>query len=163
MPRAHSKPRELIVLPRRYAKRILLASFLMIPSGFAALWNGLMDNAFLNALVFSTSVNYWRRPTLGWRRNVDMVCATGSLAYQLLHTSRRASDQVRALYFGFVVLGGAFYLSARTLTFYYRDTWGDTAYNVSSAAHCCLHLCGNLGNLVLYGALGVSRTASRAS
>ena len=35
-------------------------------------------------LVLCTSLNYWRRPVFGWRRNIDMVAATGSLGYQVL-------------------------------------------------------------------------------
>ena len=147
-----------LVLPPRFSRRILFASSLMLPSFVIALYNGLVDNALLALLVFCSSINYWRHPILGWRRSVDMCCACGSLAYQVFHTSRRTTHSVRLCYVGTVLLGGFFYSLARALNRTLGAAPGkrDLAFNISSACHVALHVCGNLGNFILYDALGTN-------
>ena len=128
----------------------------MLASCASAVANGLPDNASLAMLLFCSSVNYWRHPVLGWRRNLDMVCAVGSLAYQVFYTSTKATDEVRMAYCTTVAAGCSCYAVSRTFTFYFaaKPQWGQVAFNVSSAAHVGLHLFGNLGNVLLYDALG---------
>ena len=43
----------------------------------------------------------------------------------------------------------------RRLCYFLGRRFGRTGnFNVSSSLHCCLHLCGNIGNLLLYDSLG---------
>lgn len=151
-------PSKRLVLPPKFSRRILLASSLMLLSFAAAAYNGLVDNASLALLVFCSSINYWRYPIVGWRRSVDMCCACGSLAYQVFYTSRHTTPQARLCYVGTVVLGGLFYSLARALNHSLGSVPGrrDLALNVSSACHVALHVCGNVGNLILYDALGTN-------
>ena len=93
-----------LVLPPIYSRRILRASALTLFSVGAAAGNGLPLNCFLASAVFCTSVNYWRWPTLGWRRNIDMCCACGALLYQVVVTSAYTNDSSRRLYIGLVAL-----------------------------------------------------------
>ena len=79
-----------------------------------------------------------------------MVCACGSLGYQVFYTSTFASDAARLAYLATVVCGCSCYLVARRYSFKYGN------YNVSSAMHCGLHLFGNLGNVLLYDSLGAN-------
>ena len=122
----------------------------MVPSMISAWYNHLPFNCFLNVLVLTSSVNYWRYPVLGLRRYMDMICATGSLAYQCFYTSQNTSERARRAYWGTVLAGGSCYLVGRFFTFYRGN------YNVSSALHVCLHICGNLGNMLLYDSLGAN-------
>ena len=139
-----------LVLPPEYSRRILAASTLMSFSVASAMYNRCYDNAFLAFLVLGTSINYWRLPLLGMRRYFDMACAMGSLGYQTFYTSRHTTERARHLYWTTVVLGCSCYLTGRYFTF----TRGN--YNVSSAMHCCLHVFGNIGNLLLYDSLGAN-------
>ena len=139
-----------LILPPQYSRRILYASTLMVPSIASAYYNKLPDNTFLAALVLGSSLNYWRYPVHGIRRQVDMVCAIGSLGYQCFYTSWRTSTNARHTYWATVAAGGTCYLIGRYFTF--TRGW----YNVSSAMHCMLHLFGNLGNLILYDSLGAN-------
>jgi hypothetical protein len=150
--------RDHLVLPPRFSRRILLASSLMLLSCATAVHNGLMDNALLALLVFCSSINYWRYPIVGWRRSVDMCCACGSLAYQVFYTSRYTTSRARLCYVGTVALGGLFYSLARALNRTLGAIPGrrDLALNISSACHVALHVCGNVGNLILYDALGTN-------
>lgn len=145
-----------LVLPAKYSRRILMASSAMLLSCFSAMYNRLWDNALLALLVFSTSINYWRYPTKGPRRTFDMCCANGSLAYQVFFTSTYVTPAARACYLATCGAGGFFYGLARALNIGLGSQPGkrDLSLNISSACHVCLHMCGNIGNLILYDALG---------
>ena len=82
----------------------------------------------------------------------DIACANGSLAYQVFYTSQTAacSATARLVYLVTVLCGGACYLGARRFNHKYGDL------NTSSALHVCLHLFGNLGNVILYDALSTN-------
>jgi hypothetical protein len=118
--------------------------------------NSCYDNMLLALLVLCSSVNYWRHPTLGVRRNADMLCASGSLAYQVFFTSQRAPANARLAYLATVAAGCACYVCARCIR---RKHSG--ALNSTSALHVGLHLFGNLGNLLLYDALGANTLGLR--
>ena len=136
-----------LVLPPQYSQRILLASCMMTSSVVSAWINNCPDNCALAFLVLCSSLNYWRHPVYGLRRSFDMLCANGSLAYQLFYTSQFTSERGRAAYWATVAAGGLCYFLGRR--------FGRTGnFNVSSSLHCCLHLCGNIGNLLLYDSLG---------
>lgn len=139
-----------LVLPPQYSRRILLASSVMSASVVSAYLNGCYDNCVLAVLVLCSSLNYWRHPTFGVRRTFDIVCANGSLAYQVFYTSQRSecSPTARIAYLATVMCGGTCYFAARHFNFRYGNL------NVSSAFHVGLHMFGNLGNLILYDSLG---------
>ena len=141
-----------LVLPPQYSRRILIASSVMSASAVSAYYNGCYDNCVLAVLVLCSSLNYWRHPTFGVRRSFDMLCANGSLAYQVFYTSQRSecSSKARMAYLFTVMCGGTCYFAARRFNFRYRNL------NISSALHVCLHLFGNLGNLILYDSLGAN-------
>ena len=92
-------------------------------------------------------VNYWRRPRRDWRRRIDICAALGSLGYQVLIASPQAPLPACLAYWLTVLLGGVFYAKARELG-RLRDM------TASSRWHACLHVAGNVGNVLLYDALG---------
>ena len=87
----------MVVLPHRYARRIFNASFLTIGSIASSLYNELSDCTITSGLVFLTSVNYWRYPIFGLRRNLDMMTCACSLSYQLW-LAAQASETPRNCY-----------------------------------------------------------------
>ena len=137
-----------LVLPPQYSVRILRISSLTLASIGWGIFHGLVLNTCLSSLVFLTSVNYWRHPTFGWRRNFDIVCAVGSLSYQAVFTAYDTTPSARYAYWGAVGAGLAFY----ALAFYSGRVLKNLHY--SSALHCGVHICGNVGNLILYDSLG---------
>lgn len=145
-PTTSGKP--VLVLPPQYSRRILMASSVMTISAVSAYRNGCYDNCALAMLVLSSSLNYWRHPIFGIRRSMDMVCAMGSLSYQVFFTSQKCTREARFAYWATVFCGCSCYLAARHFSFRYRN------FNVSSAFHVGLHMFGNLGNLILYDSLG---------
>ena len=61
---------------------IFRVSFLSFLSSIYALYCGVYDLAIVPGGVFLTSVNYWRYPIHGWRRNLDMGYVASALIYQ---------------------------------------------------------------------------------
>ena len=138
-----------LILPPRFARRIWLVSWLALSSGSAAIANGRRDCAALSVLVLATSLNYWRRPTHGPRRHVDMAAAAGSLIYQVAAVAPFSHCPIAAgAYLASVAAGAGCYARARLLSRRHGDR------DSSSWWHVGLHLCGNAGNVLLYDAVG---------
>ena len=147
-----------LVLPPHLSRRIFYTSFLILGSVASAVANDLPVSAAMAVSLLATSLNYWRHPIFGWRRNLDVFVATTSLFYQLAILSADAPAPARSLYFITVGCGGVCYLRSRWQGIYHGDR------STSSLYHCGLHLCGNIGNLVLYDAVGLNYAGwSRAS
>ncbi|EOD15750.1 hypothetical protein EMIHUDRAFT_103249 [Emiliania huxleyi CCMP1516] len=138
-----------LILPPRFARRIWLVSWLALSSGSAAIANGRRDCAALSVLMLATSLNYWRRPTHGPRRTVDMAAAAGSLIYQVAAVAPFSHCPIAAgAYLASVAAGAGCYARARLLSRRHGDR------DSSSWWHVGLHLCGNAGNVLLYDAVG---------
>lgn len=66
---------EIYVAHWEQTKWLVLSSFsFMIPSLYAFAYN-LYNHAFLLFIASIVSINYWRKATYSWRRNIDIVCA----------------------------------------------------------------------------------------
>lgn len=137
-------------LPPRFARRILYASTLTWSSIISAAYNGLPVNLVLACSVYATTLNYWRRPTFGWRRNIDILCSCGSLSYQALVTAYDTSDAGRRAYWACVAAGCASYMLGR----YVSNVYGNR--DLSSKLHIGVHVMGNVGNVCLYDSLGAN-------
>uniref|UniRef100_A0A7S3EW39 Uncharacterized protein n=1 Tax=Haptolina ericina TaxID=156174 RepID=A0A7S3EW39_9EUKA len=144
-----------LVLPPQFSKRILYTSFTATASVASAAYNRLPGCAICAIAVLLTSLNYWRRPIFGLRRNLDMAVCACALSYQTWLAAVAADPVPRGVYFAITLGGGGCYALSR----YFSQVQGDK--NVSSALHCCLHLAGNLGNVLLYDALGANHCGLR--
>lgn len=129
------------VLQQKYANRIYNTSHLILSQVYVAYLNNLLYCGFLALAVYLTSLNYWRYPIRGWRRNLDMVTAGIALSFHIFMAIKHSAPNT---YLGLVGLGILAYSMARQ----------SNSQNVSSALHCFMHICGNLSNLVLYTHLG---------
>lgn len=130
----------------RSESRILLASSLTtvascLRSAHLALWDCLLTSS---AVLFF-SVNYWRRPVYGWRRNLDIMNTVTGLSYQLVIVS----DIDTALllpYLAFTTCG----LACFALGYKFSGRNG-------TLAHSGVHVFGNLANMFLYQGLAKAR------
>lgn len=137
------------ILPPCFSRRIFRVAWLSLPTSLAsAIYNQLYDSIAISALVFLTSLNYWRHPTAGTRRNLDMAATWSSLSYQVFYRSAALPGRTRAAYFASVLVCGGWYAAARHHGRVKRD------FDTSSACHVMLHVFGNVSNLMLYDALG---------
>ena len=92
------------IMKRKYYSCIFRVSFLSFFSSIYAIYCECYDLAPVPGGVFLTSVNYWRRPTYGWRRNLDMGYVTCAVVYQNYRAYYMTSEMVWWYYF-FMFLG----------------------------------------------------------
>jgi hypothetical protein len=145
-PLAAAQPQ--IQLPQ-FSRRIYRSSQLACFSIGGTWYNGLLDNFFLTTAVLFSSLLYWRDPVDGWRRKLDMICANGTVLYQVVYSARFLPTQAATLaHFASVVLAASCYLGAR----HFGRTKGD--FDNASKCHVAMHILGNISNVLLYDALG---------
>lgn len=125
--------------PRHHANLMLCVSLFCLPASFFAIYKEHYDLALVPFGVFLTSVNYWRHPTYGWRRNVDMFYVIAGLSWQI---HRSTGFENGNLYCVLLFTAMSFYpLSLRVHT---RSMWLSTIF------HSMIHIMGNVSNIVLY-------------
>ena len=91
--------------------------------------------------VYINSINYWRRPAIGWRRNIDIGYAVGGCVCQSVIAYQSSIFQI--FYFSLLMVS----LIAYPLSgwFYSRKQ-----YVASTFAHSLIHILANIANLALY-------------
>ena len=122
------------------AKCILRVSLISILSCSYAIYRGHYDLAIVPGGVFLTSLNYWRQPTYGWRRNLDIAYVCGALIYQ----NKRAYDMPNAVPYYYLMGFGSLLYPMNIYLYKKKYYWGSTI------AHCMLHIMANISNVVLY-------------
>ncbi|OQS01093.1 hypothetical protein ACHHYP_01839 [Achlya hypogyna] len=132
-----------LVLPPQYSARLFRSSFLTVASVYSAAQNELWDCCFLTLLVLLTSINYWRHPVHGWRRNVDMLAVFCGMSYHLYTALYVPSAQHQLLYYVFVLQVFGCYFKARS----------SSDKNISSKWHMTMHVVGNIANCLLYSVM----------
>ena len=141
--------RERPIQPPHLARRLYYSSFITLASVASSVHNGVLDCSCLAALVLATSLNYWRRPVHGVRRNLDIAAAVGSLTYQSLIVAPGVADAgARLAYGASLVAAGSCYAAALAADRLLRRK------SLACACHIGLHVCANAGNVLLYDALG---------
>jgi hypothetical protein len=136
---------EILVTPKRFAKRMWNSSFLTFISIFSSYYFGVFDCFIISIIVLVNSLNYWRHPVKGIRRNIDILTATFGLTYELyLSLFIELSDNLISYYL----------LTSISIFCYYKAR---TTINRSKSSlwHCSLHLIANLANLSLYIAIKI--------
>ena len=119
---------------------IFRKSFLSLFSCLYAIYNKHYDLAFVPGGVFLTSINYWRHPIYGWRRNVDICYVGSSLIYQCV---RAYHSQYRFLHYLTMGLAMTCYPIGR---YHYNngEKWHSAYY------HSMIHVIANISNIILY-------------
>jgi hypothetical protein len=75
-----------LIMPKSQADYLFYTSF----SSLICSLYGLYKNQFINALgvflIFVTSINYWRNPVYGWRRNIDIITSILGLSINIINS-----------------------------------------------------------------------------
>ncbi|KAG9415367.1 hypothetical protein AC1031_008809 [Aphanomyces cochlioides] len=129
-----------LVLPPQYSSRLFRSSWLTAASVYSAAHHDNWICFGMTLLVLLTSLNYWRHPVHGWRRNLDMSAVFLGFAYHIYSSLFCASSYHQLFYYAFVVKTAYCYSQARAAP----------NKDVSSRWHMTMHLVGNVGNLILY-------------
>ena len=91
--------------------------------------------------VYINSINYWRYPVKGMRRNVDMAFGCSGLAVSLIYSYWNVDD-----------LWAYYWLTFLACFIYPISCWlhVHNYFILSTIAHMMIHLFGNAGKIVLY-------------
>lgn len=140
------------ILEPEYASCIYRLSFISFFSFMYALYCECYDLAAVPGGVFLTSINYWREPVYGWRRNLDMsyvACALIYQNYRAYHLLSSPSQMPALLTYYTLMCIGIMCYSLSVHLYKKKDIWSSTY------VHCLVHLLANTANVFLYNRVGV--------
>ena len=126
-------------IPKNHADFIYFLSHTSLASSIYAIANQHYDLALVPGLVYVSSINYWRDPVRGIRRNIDIITVFSTLSYQLY---RCLNAENVVVYLFVKVLAMVCY----PISEYFSDKDDD----LFILFHGFIHLFGNIANIVLY-------------
>jgi hypothetical protein len=88
--------------------------------------------------ILLSTINYWRKPKKGLRRNIDITCVCHGFIYQnyLIY-----NGLISLPYYTFMGIG---------LSYYFLSNWCTSIFpSISNYLHCCFHIFTNLASLSL--------------
>ena len=129
-----------LVLDPVYSNLIYKVCYLLSMTSFYGFYRKKYDTASILFCGFLTSINYWRNPTFGLRRRLDMTAIPIGIMY---HALRAYNSQY---YFAYYALNAACVLFYPASCYYYNKR----QYWTSTYLHCMVHLIGNASFIVLY-------------
>jgi hypothetical protein len=94
---------------KKHSNLLFSSSFLFLISSIISFIYNIYDYSFLLCCLFFTSVNYWRKPTLSLRRNIDICCVIVSCIY---HNYTLFSNNINIISIIFFYIGISFYFLA---------------------------------------------------
>ena len=134
---------ETLVVPRDHGYYMCIMASIWLLSGIYALNRGNYGFAAGPLGVWLTSINYWRNPTYGLRRNIDMcwclIALFGTLQYSYISIHGLTSRYIMAISLLSYPVGWIVYI--------YEYFW------LATIVHSMLHVFPNLANVILASGL----------
>ena len=128
-----------IYLPDQYYF-IRNLSFMMLVSALNVFYHGHYDMCIMVIIVQFTSILYWSKPEYNWKRNLDMVCANGTVLY---HCVRAYGSDNSILFYIFTSFGVLCYFYS--WKYYYQNEYWYSTY-----LHSAVHVFFNIAMNTLY-------------
>jgi len=128
------------ICPPLHSKYLLVISMSSLISGAYAIRQGLLHLSIVPLGVWTTSINYWRNPVYGWRRNLDLTYVPLALTYQLYYSR----SMIR--FTDYCVVSGVAILCYPVAWYLHTIGWAWGGI----VAHSGIHIFGNIANLILY-------------
>ena len=132
-----------LIVPLEHGHYMCIISTIFGLSGVYALKRGLFALAILPIGVWFTSVNYWRNPTYGLRRNIDIFYCLFALAIQLLYSH----NSTHCLLYRYIMAVSLLFYPIGWILYIYEYFW------LATIAHSMLHVFPNIANVILYSGL----------
>jgi hypothetical protein len=129
-----------LILEKKYSKCIYYTSFNLIIISMIGLYNNYYLNTLSVLSIFLTSINYWRYPIKGFRRNIDIMMVSLSIAYNSYYVYDCAYGHY---YISIIILGIFIYIFSVLL--YTKKYLG-----LSTLLHCKVHLLSHIANYLLF-------------
>ena len=127
----------MFVVGQEYANKIYSLSFLSLLPTCLSFHYGKYDVMLVPLTVFATSINYWRKPTYGWRRNMDIGAVCCGACFQLFRVLECENKHIVLTFMG---CGTCSYFMSRCLS---------TQPSLSTSLHCGVHVFANLALVFL--------------
>lgn len=141
-----------LILEKKYSNIILTSSLLFGLNSISGLYNYIyndmqfVDVLITNTLLFITSVNYWRKPVYGFRRNIDMATSLFNILYNTYMISHCNNAYIC-------------FISIKCILIFYALSWvyhNKNRKDMGVFWHCMVQLAGNIGNgVILAGIVSV--------
>lgn len=135
---------ESVVAPRSHGHFMCVMSTCGFISGVYCYRAGFYVLSASPFLTYASSINYWRYPVYGTRRNIDILFVTSSLALHSVLSLKIDNMKVHYLYLTPIVAA----LYSISWLFYKRKY-----YWSSTIAHGAIHVVANVMNILFYKAL----------
>jgi hypothetical protein len=132
------------MLDETHSRRVYYSSMLSAISALVAFQFELYNFTLLAVLVLVNSINYWRHPIPGWRRNLDMLCAFGACWYQMFASFDLHNQLFFMVYWITIAIAVFCYQMARRHGRIYQN------FDMASRWHIGLHVFANISNIMLY-------------
>jgi len=130
----------ILVLEKRHSQWIYYLGWCSFFNSLIGFSNGYHDTAFMTLSGFLSCINYWRNPTYGFRRNLDMIVTSIVVSYNLMSVFY---CQKAYLYY---IIG----LSSVGLYFIGKIIYNKKKISVSTFIHCMAHLGAITCNYLLF-------------
>ena len=127
----------MFVVAQEHAKKIYRVSFISLLPTCLSFHYGKYDVMLVPFSVFATSINYWRKPTYGWRRNIDIAAVCGGACFQLCRVLKCENKHLVLTFMG---SGACCYVMSRCFS---------TQPSLSTSLHCGVHVFANLALVFL--------------
>ena len=129
--------------PKHISKYMLMTSVFMILGAIYAVQCKCYSPSVSVVLTVLLSINYWRKPTKGIRRAIDIANAMFNIFYHWVYAIILLDYEISIRYTGMIVIALFLFRCGRWCTEY-----GLLYYD--ALFHCTLHVYGTVGNCWLY-------------
>ena len=132
-----------MLVPIEHGYYICIMSTLFFLSGIYAVKRGLFISSIGPLVVFINSINYWRRPTYGLRRNIDICWCLFALIIQMYNS------HLSIYYFMYrcIMLCSLLFYPLGWILYKKKYFW------FATIAHSMIHVGANVANVVLYAGM----------
>jgi len=124
--------------PRKYSKFMFYSSFSMLVAAFISY---IMNDIYITSyffILFLTSINHWRRPEYGMRRNIDLLMVYLGLFIILFQICLLKSELNRYCLASLILCCIIFYTIEHILAYYNNVKWIIFHMTIHIYASCCV-------------------------
>jgi hypothetical protein len=122
-----------LVMPKPQADYLFYTSFGSLVGSLYGFYKKQYINSLGVFLIFVTSLNYWRNPVYGWRRNIDIITSILGLSINIItsHSHPRCIKLNLMLFISLLFYPLGFYFQHKSI-------------HLSAFSHSLIHIIGNL-------------------
>ena len=111
------------IIPIYYSKFLFLSSFSMLISAIIAV---IINDVYVTLyffILFLTSINYWRKPEYGLRRNIDLFVVNCGIILVFYQVCLLKNEFCRFMFLSLAFCSLIFYIIEHILTYFNNLQW----------------------------------------